>query len=218
MSKINKKEKFAQNIQSRNVIQLGKEWYDQIKGRWNEFFQNDNEIVLELACGWGEYTLALAEKFPDKNFIGIDLKGDRVWKGSQYALAKNLNNVAFLRMHIIEILNVFEENEVDEIWLTFPDPMPKDRQEKHRLSNLAYLTKYKSILKPDGWFRFKTDNTPLFEYTLQIMTSLEVRDHEFTMDLYHSPLMEDHHDIRTKYERIWTEKGEKIKYMRFRFS
>ena len=217
MSKINKLQKFAQNKASRNVIEPGKAIYDTIKGSWKDFFGNTNELVIELACGWGEYTVSLAEKFPDKNFVGIDVKGDRVWKGSQYAQQHNLANVAFLRTHIIEVLNLFEENEVDEIWLTFPDPRPKDRDEKHRLSNKSFLEKYRHILKPDGWFRFKTDNTDLFEYTLQIMSDMEVKDHEFTMDLYNSPLLEEHHDIRTKYERIWTEKGEKIKYMKFRF-
>lgn len=202
---------------SKNVIEPGKAIFECIHGKWNEFFGNDNEIVIELACGWGEYTISLAEKFPNKNFIGIDLKGDRVWKGSQYAQNNNLTNVAFLRTHIIEILKSFDENELDEIWLTFPDPRPKDRDEKHRLCNKSYIEKYRRILKPGGWFRFKTDNTELFEYGLQVLTEFKIKDHEFTFDLYNSPLLEDHHGIKTKYERIWTEKGEKIKYMKFRF-
>ena len=218
MSKINKLEKFAQNKASRNVIEPGKGWYESIKGRWNQFFENENDIVVELACGWGEYTLALAEKFPNRNFIGIDLKGDRVWRGSQYAMKNELNNVAFLRTHIIEILNLFEPKEVDELWLTFPDPRPKDRDEKHRLSNQAFIEKYKSILKPNGWFKFKTDNTMLFEYTLQVLTEFNLKGHEFTFDLYNSPLLEEHHGIKTKYEKIWTAKGEKIKYMKFQFA
>lgn len=203
---------------SKNVIEDGKPIFETIQGKWKEFFANDNEIVVELACGWGEYTISLAEKFPNKNFIGIDIKGDRVWKGSQYALSNGMENVAFLRTHIIEILKSFGENEVDEIWLTFPDPRPKDRDEKHRLSNKSYLEKYRHILKEDGWLRFKTDNTELFEYTLQILSELNIRDHDFTFDLYNSPLIEEHHGIKTKYERIWTEKGEKIKYMKFRFA
>lgn len=202
---------------SKNVIEPGKEIYDSIHGNWKSFFGNEQDLVVELACGWGEYTISLAEKFPQKNFIGIDLKGDRVWKGSQYAQNNGLSNVAFLRTHIIEILGAFDENEVDEIWLTFPDPRPKDRDEKHRLSNKSFLEKYRQILKPDGWFRFKTDNTELFEYTLQVLTEFDIKDHEFTFDLYNSPLLKEHHGIKTKYERIWTEKGEKIKYMKFRF-
>lgn len=217
MSKINKLEKFAQNKVSRNVIEAGKEWYDGIKGKWSEFFDNDHPLVLELACGWGEYTIALAEQFPEKNFMGIDIKGDRIWRGSQYALKNDLTNVAFLRIHIIEILDLFAENEVDEIWLTFPDPQPKDRNEKHRLSNKAFLDRYQQILKPDGWFKFKTDSTFLFEYTLQVLADMQVRDFEFTFDLYQSDMNKEHYGIQTKYERIWTSKGEKIKYMKFRF-
>lgn len=217
MSKISKLEKFAQNKASRNVIEPGKDLYNTIKGNWKKFFGNDNELVVELACGWGEYTLSLAERFPDKNFIGVDIKGDRVWRGSQYAIKNELDNVAFLRTHIIEILQLFDLGEIDEIWLTFPDPRPKDRDEKHRLSNKSFLSKYKQILKPDGWFKFKTDNTDLFEYTLQVLSDFSIKNHDFTIDLYNSELMDDHFEIKTKYERIWTEKGEKIKYMKFQF-
>ncbi|SNS72313.1 tRNA (guanine-N(7)-)-methyltransferase [Ekhidna lutea] len=218
MGKKNKLAKFSENMTSKNVIEQGKPIFETIQGNWTDFFGNNNQIVVELACGWGEYTISLAEKFADKNFIGIDIKGDRIWKGSQYALKNGLTNVAFLRIHIIEILDLFGENELDEIWLTFPDPRPKDRDEKHRLSNKSFLEKYRHILKPDGWFRFKTDNTELFEYTLQVLTDFKIKDHEFTFDLYNSPLMDEHHGIKTKYERIWTEKGEKIKYMKFRFA
>ncbi len=203
---------------SKNVIEPGKEIYDNIHGKWRDFFGNDNEIVIELACGWGEYAISLAEKFPNINFIGIDIKGDRIWKGSQYAQENGLENVVFLRTHIVEILNLFDENEVDEMWLTFPDPRPKDRDEKHRLSNKQFLEKYQQILRAEGWFKFKTDNTELFEYTLQVLTDFNIKDHEFTFDLYTSDLIEEHYNIKTKYERIWTEKGEKIKYMKFRFA
>ena len=218
MSKINKLEKFAQNKVSKNVIEPGKEWYYRIKGRWHEFFGNDHPLVVELACGWGEYTLALAERFPEKNFIGVDIKGDRVWRGSQQAMSRGLSNVAFLRTHIIEILNLFDQDELDEIWLTFPDPQPKDRNEKHRLSNKQFLEKYQVILKPEGWFRFKTDNTDLFEYTLETLKEVPIRDHEYTFDLYHSDLLSEHYDIQTKYEQIWTSKGETIKYMKWKFA
>lgn len=203
---------------SKNVIEPGKDIFESIHGNWAEFFGNDNEIVIELACGWGEYTISLAERFPNRNFIGIDLKGDRIWKGSQYAQKNQLDNVAFLRTHIIEILKSFDENELDEIWLTFPDPRPKDRDEKHRLCNKQFFSKYRQILKPEGWFRFKTDNTALFEYGLQVLSEFDIKEHEFTFDLYNSPLLEEHHGIKTKYERIWTEKGEKIKYMKFKFA
>lgn len=202
---------------SRNVLEPGKEVYEKVKGHWSTFFGNENELVVELACGWGEYTLALAEKFPDKNFVGIDIKGDRVWRASQYAIKNGLTNVAFLRTHIIEILHLFDRGEIDEFWLTFPDPRPRERDEKHRLSNKNFLCKYQYLLKKEGWFRFKTDNTALFEYTLRVLADFPIKNHEFTFDLYHSPLIADHHEIKTKYEQIWTKKGEKIKYMKFQF-
>ncbi|MEM0941796.1 MAG: tRNA (guanosine(46)-N7)-methyltransferase TrmB [Bacteroidota bacterium] len=216
--RIKKLEKFAQNRKSENVIEPGKELFETIKGNWKNYFGNEYDLVVELACGWGEYTTALAEKFPQKNFVGVDIKGDRLWKGSQYAEKKELSNVAFLRCHIIEILNLFDEDEVDEIWLTFPDPQPKDRNEKHRLSNRAFLEKYRYILKPEGSFRFKTDDTLLFEYTLRVLSDFEIIDFEFTFDLHRSNLLDDHFGIRTKYEKIWIEKGKKIKYMKFRFN
>ncbi|MEQ9403831.1 MAG: tRNA (guanosine(46)-N7)-methyltransferase TrmB [Cyclobacteriaceae bacterium] len=218
MGKKNKLGKFSDNRQSKNVIEYGKPEFEKIKGNWSSHFKNENELTIELACGWGEYTVSLAEKFPAKNFIGIDIKGDRIWKGSQYARENNLYNVAFLRTYINLLGDHFSEGEVDEIWLTFPDPRPKDRDEKHRLSNLTYLNLYKKILKKDGWFRFKTDSTFLFDYTLRIISDQDISDFKFTTDLYQSDLLEDHHGVRTKYERIWTERGEKIKYMKFRFA
>jgi tRNA (guanine-N7-)-methyltransferase len=218
LRKKSKLDKFAENKVSKNVIEEGKPIYETIKGNWNQFFDNEHDLVLELACGWGEYTVALAEQFPEQNFIGMDIKGDRVWKGSQYALENELNNVAFLRTHIIEIENLFAESEIGEIWLTFPDPRPKDRDEKHRLSNTTFLKRYKRLLKPDGWFKFKTDNTELFEYTLQVLADFKIKDHHFTFDLYDSPYLDEHFGIKTKYEKIWTERGEKIKYMKFRFN
>lgn len=217
MGKVYKLEKFAQNKASKNVIEPGKDAFEQMAGNWHVHFQNKNPISVELACGWGEYTVSLAERFPDRNFIGVDVKGDRVWKGSQYAIKSNLQNVAFLRIHIIEIDKLFAADEVDEVWLTFPDPRPKDKDEKHRLSNISYLAKYQHILKPDGWFRFKTDNTNLFDYTLGVLENMEIHDLSYTYDLYTSPLNDEHHGIQTKYEKIWTAKGEKVKYLKFKF-
>jgi len=217
LGKKNKLQKFAENKLSNNVIEPGKPIYETINGNWNSYFGNDNNIVLELACGRGEYTLALAEMFPSKNYIGVDLKGERVWRGSQEATHIGLQNVAFLRTHISNLPELFDENEVSEIWLTFPDPRPKDRDEKHRLSNAFFLNHYRRILATDGWFKFKTDSTSLFDYTLDVLKEFQLRDHSFTHDLYQSELLEDHYGIKTKYEKIWTEKGESVKYMKFRF-
>ena len=218
LGKKNKLQKFKENKENSNVIEQGKPLYDTISGQWSTFFKNDHELVLELACGRGEYTLALAEKFSDRNYVGVDLKGERIWKGSQQAIQMGFEHVAFLRTHINNIPELFAENEVSEIWLTFPDPRPKDRDEKHRLSNASFLKMYQRILKPKGWFKFKTDNTDLFNYTLEVLAEFDITDHVFTHDLYQSDLLEEHHGIKTKYEKIWTEKGETVKYMKFRFN
>ncbi len=218
MARPSKLARYAANAGSDNVLDPTKELYEHIHGKWNEvFFKNDHPITLELACGRGEYTVGLAAAFPERNFIGIDLKGDRIFIGSQQAQARGLTNVAFIRSRIELIPKLFDPGEVDEIWLTFPDPRPKDRDEKHRLVNVYYLNLYQSILHRDGWFRFKTDNTPLFDYGLEALKMFKTRNQEFTHDLYHSPLLADHHGLKTKYEKIWTEKGETIKYLKFQF-
>ena len=214
-----KLQRFEENFKSDIVFEPGKEGYEELNGTWKqEIFGNTNELVIELGCGKGEYTIGLANEFPNRNFIGIDIKGDRIWVGRKQAVEKQLSNVRFLRTEIAFLLKFFDESEVDEIWLTFPDPRPKKRDAKRRLSHPNFLAYYQRILKEDGWFKFKTDNTPLFEYTLQVLADFKIKDHEFTTDLYHSTLNEEHQGIKTKYERIWTEKGEKIKYMKFRFA
>lgn len=218
MARPNKLERYAQNTLSRNVLEPEKPIYDQIAGNWkSSFFNNTNALTLELACGKGEYTIGLADRFPKKNFVGIDLKGDRIWVGSQLAKEKNLQNVGFVRSRVELLPEIFNPSEVDEIWLTFPDPRPKDRDEKHRLTNIFFMNLYRTILKPDGWFRFKTDNTQLFDYTLEVLNEIPVRSLTITHDLYQSELLEDHHGLMTKYEKIWTAKGETIKYLKFKF-
>jgi len=210
--------RYAANASSDNVIDPEKELYEGIKGRWNElFFKNNHPITVELACGRGEYTIGLAGAFPDRNYIGIDLKGDRIFVGSQQAQAKGLTNVAFVRSRIELLSTLFALGEINEIWLTFPDPRPKDRDEKHRLVNARYLAIYQSVLQQEGWFRFKTDNTQLFDYGLECLKSFRIRNLTYTHDLYHSDLLEEHHGLKTKYEKIWTEKGETIKYLKFQF-
>lgn len=215
----NKLQKFAENEQSNNVIQQGKEIYEQIKGKWRELhFKNDNDIVLELACGRGEYSVGLAEVYPQKNFIGVDIKGSRFWTGSQYALKNNLDNVAFLRTYIQNLENFFAENEVNEIWITFPDPRPKDSDERRRLTNTRFMDIYKKILVPEGKIHFKTDNIGLFEYTLEeVLPQLKIQDLKYTKDLYQSEMLNLHHNIQTRYEKMFSEKGHKINYLKFRF-
>jgi len=214
-----KLKRFEINAERENVIEPGKEIYEKIKGHWKElYFKNENPMTVELACGRGEYSVGLARKFPQQNFLGVDVKGDRLWKGSTWAFEENLKNVGFLRTQILNIESFFEESEIDEIWLTFPDPRPRKRDVKRRLTSPRFLEMFKKILKQDGWFRFKTDNTALFDYTLEELNlRSDILDLKFTHDLYESNLREECFDIKTRYEEIFSSQGEKIKYLRFKF-
>ncbi|WP_367913122.1 tRNA (guanosine(46)-N7)-methyltransferase TrmB [Leadbetterella sp. DM7] len=210
--------RFRHNAEAGNVIERGKELYTTIKGKWNEvYFKNKNPLVLELACGKGEYTVGLGSRLPERNFIGIDIKGDRIARGSARAGELALKNVAFLRTGIQFLDEFFEENEVSEIWLVHPDPQPRDKEEKRRLTNTRFLNLYKTYLKDGGIFHLKTDSRFLFDYSLEVMKS----DPEFeildaTTDLYNSPLMEGHFEIVTHYERFFTERGATINYLKAR--
>ena len=214
-----KQERFKIIEENANVIEPSKPVYQNIKGQWRAaYFGNSNPVTLELACGRGEYTIGLARLFPERNFIGVDIKGERIWKGSSVALLENLKNVCFLRTHILMIENFFEPGEVNEIWLTFPDPRPRKRDIKRRLTSPRYLEMYKGLLQRGSFVRLKTDNTLLFEYTLeQIALRSDIADLVFTADVYDSDLKKECFDIKTRYEQEFTEKGEKIKYLRFRF-
>jgi tRNA (guanine-N7-)-methyltransferase len=202
-----------------NVIEPGKELFQTIKGKWNDvYFKNNNPITLELACGRGEYSVGMARAIKDRNFVGVDKKGDRLWKGSTWAVEEQLSNVAFLRAEILFMESFFEPGEVDEIWLTFPDPRPRLRDAKRRLSSVRYMDMYKKLLRPGGFFRFKTDNTDLFDFTMdELAMRNDFSDFEFTHDLYQSHLQPECFDIKTKYEEMFAAQGEKIKYLRFRF-
>lgn len=214
-----KLKRFEIIAQRENVLEPGKEIFKTIKGHWRtSYFKNENPITVELACGRGEYSVGLARQFPLRNFIGVDKKGDRLWKGSTWAVEDQLGNVAFLRTEILFIESFFEVHEVDEIWLTFPDPRPRKRDEKRRLSANGYLDMYKKLLKPGGYFRFKTDNTDLFNFTLEeIALRNDVVDFKFTHDLYESEFRAECFEIKTKYEEMFAARGEKIKYLRLRF-
>lgn len=215
-----KLERFRIITERENVVESNKPIYHTIKGKWkSEFFKNDKPITVELACGRGEYTVGLATRFPEKNFIGVDIKGDRIWKGSTMAFEANLSNAAFLRTHILMIENFFEEGEIDEIWITFPDPRPRKSDIKRRLTSPRFMAMYKRILQPGGYMRLKTDNTGLYEYSVEeVQQRSDVEDFEFTNDVYASPLRPECFDIKTRYEEMFAEKGETIKYLRFRFS
>ncbi|MBT1700102.1 tRNA (guanosine(46)-N7)-methyltransferase TrmB [Fulvivirgaceae bacterium PWU4] len=214
-----KQERFKIIEERLNVIEPSKPLYQTIKGKWNEaYFRNESPITLELACGRGEYTVGLARLFSNQNFIGVDIKGERIWKGSSWAEEEKLQNVAFLRTQILLIENFFQPGEVDEIWLTFPDPRPRKRDIKRRLTSPRFIAMYKKLVKPGSYIRLKTDNTKLYEYTLEEMQAREdITDLKFTDDLYSSELRPECFDIKTRYEEEFAAKGEKIKYLRFRF-
>ncbi len=218
----NKLQRFEENQQNHRVIQAGKPIYTNIKGKWHsEFFKNNHPIVLELACGRGEYTIGLAQKYPEKNFIGIDLKGARIWKGASIADQLQLPNVGFLRTIIENLDQFFAKEEVAEIWLIHPDPQPKLRDAKRRLTSPRFLELYRQIGQPAMWIHLKTDSDLLYEYTLEVVKNEQISDLQHTNSLYQSPLLADHldihqHPIKTKYENHFTEKGHSIHYIKFR--
>ncbi|MEJ0054386.1 MAG: tRNA (guanosine(46)-N7)-methyltransferase TrmB [Bacteroidota bacterium] len=215
----NKLFRFSVVAQRANVIEPGKDLFGKIKGQWNElYFPNKNPITLELACGKGEYSVALARLFPERNYVGVDIKGDRIWKGSTLAVEQNLSNIGFLRTNILNVESFFEEKEVDEIWITFPDPRPKKRDVKRRLTGSRFLDLYKNVLRPGGYLRFKTDNTGLFRFTLEELSMrTDIEDLQSTDDVYGSSLRGECFDIKTRFEEMFASKGESIKYLRFRF-
>ena len=188
-----------------------------LKGKWNnEYFQNNNPIVLELGCGKGEYSVGLAEKYPDKNFIGIDIKGARIWRASKNAQEKNLSNVSFLRTQIEYIERCFEKDEVSEIWVTFPDPQPN--KERKRLTHPLFLNRYRNIIKPEGILHLKTDSQELHEFTLEVIAENKHKLLDATNDLYGNvtPERMEVRSIKTYYERLFTAQGKKITYLKIR--
>ena len=208
--------KFAEVATFKNVIQL--EAGQDYKGAWAaKFFGNNNPIVLELACGKGEYTVNLAKMFPDINFIGVDYKGNRIWRGAKTALEEGIDNVGFLRIQIEKILEYFAENEVSEIWITFPDPQPQDSREKKRLTNPTFLEKYKTILNADGVMHLKTDNDGFYAYTLEQIALLKLPIRKETTDLYHSDLVDEVLSIKTYYERKYLADHKNINYVQWKF-
>ncbi|WP_375577795.1 tRNA (guanosine(46)-N7)-methyltransferase TrmB [Marivirga tractuosa] len=201
-----------------NVIEYDDDRYPNIKSNWGKYiFQNENPINLELACGRGEYSIGLAKEFPNENFIGIDIKGERLWQGSTKALDEGLGNVAFARNFILDLEQMFAEGEVNDIWIIHPDPRPRDRDEKRRLTFHRFLDIYKRIQGGTGRIFFKTDNTDLFYWTLNevIPSRDDIKDLHFTDDLHNSVYLKEHYGISTRYERKFSKVGETIKYLRF---
>ncbi len=215
-----KLEKFAEMANFSNVIQPDIKQYInkdfEFKGKWNEFFGNNNPIILELGCGKGEYTVGLAQKYPDKNFIGIDIKGARIYTGAKRALTMGLDNVLFLRTKIDFLKTFFADGEISEIWLPFPDPQRK--KQKRRLLNAKFLNIYKDILKDGGIVHLKTDNYNLYLYTMKMIDHNGIDLIAATDDLYSSDIKGDATDIKTYYETMFLEEGKKINYIEFKLN
>ncbi|TWP29211.1 tRNA (guanosine(46)-N7)-methyltransferase TrmB [Apibacter muscae] len=216
--------KFAETKTFTNVIQPTR---DEIvnnfsyKGNWNKlFFKNSNPIVLELGCGKGEYSVGLAKFFPNKNFLGIDIKGARFWRGAKTALENGITNVGFLRTQIELIEHAFSPNEVSEIWITFPDPQIKYKRTKHRLINEEFLKKYKNIMSSDGNIHLKTDSEFLHGYANGLIHGLGLNIISSHHDIYGAPeyeLPSYVRDIKTHYEKLFLGEGKPITYLNFKF-
>lgn len=208
--------KFAEIDTFSNVYQM--EEGKPLKGKWgSSHFKNEKPIVLELACGKGEYSVNMAKFFPEKNFIGIDLKGNRIWRGARTGVDENIENLAFLRIQIEDLTEYFEKGEVDEIWITFPDPQPQDSREKKRLTYDRFLDMYKVLLKTGGRVNLKTDNDGLYAYTVEKVEELGLICHKKTDHLYTSEYYDDVLKIKTHYERIYLKHDKNINYIQFSF-
>ncbi len=187
-----------------------------LKGNWQrEFFRNNNPIVLELGCGKGEYSIGLAKKYLNINFIGIDIKGARIWSGAREAYDQEMKNVAFLRIPIEFIDHCFGKNEIDEIWITFPDPQLKLKRAKKRLTHPNFLNLYSKIIKKDGMIHLKTDSQRLYLFTLDVIQNHEHTIFDSTSDLYSETSKIDDINIKTYYEQKFLKKGKSITYVRF---
>ena len=213
----NKLAKFADMATYNNVFQYSYEILRQegfpLKGKWDSYFQNNHPIVLELGCGKGEYTVGMAKKFPEKNFIGVDIKGARMWKGATQASEETLSNVAFIRTNIEFISYFFAENEISEIWITFPDPQMK--KVNKRLTGTHFMQEYSRILHNNGIIHLKTDSNFLFIYTKAMIEENQLDLSFETDDLYNSGMQDDILEIQTFYEQQWRERGLSIKFIKF---
>lgn len=214
-----KLEKFEEVSEFENTLELT-DFQDDVsqkpKGRWNsDIFQNDNPIVFELACGKGEYTLELARRNPNRNYIGIDIKGARIWKGAKKALEEGLENVRFMRMYIDHLDEYFAPKEIDEIWITFPDPYPRKPDQNKRLTSPKFLNIYKKVVKPETSIHFKTDDDELFDYTLNVLEEFDCEIQDVVHNIYKERPGDPLLTHKTYYERKHLEKGRTISYCKF---
>ncbi len=188
-----------------------------LQGNWNkEVFKRDAPLIVELGCGRGEYTIGLAQHYPEKNYVGVDIKGARLWRGAKTANDDNMLHVAFLRTNVELIPHFFAAHEIDEIWLTFPDPQPTDNREARRMTNQKFLNIYQQLLKKGGTLHLKTDSLFLFEYTMEMLKAVKGEYLHQTTDLYAHPEVSFDLSIKTTYEKIFSDQGFKINYLAFR--
>ena len=209
----NKLERYAYNINSNYVIQEGKELYNNSKGNWYKIFNNKNPLVLELACGNGEYTVERSIIDPEKNFIGLDIKGARIWKGAKELEKYESKNAFFLRIQIENIIDFFKKDEVEEIIISFPDPRPKKRDIKKRLTNSNFLKLYYEILNKNGRLILKTDDDNLFNFSIDEIKSSKFILNDYTKDLHSSSKFDLYKSVKTKYEKKFLLQGKKIKLL-----
>lgn len=222
MGSKNKLKRFKENETFANVFQPSRAEVLQNglqkKGQWHTFFGNDNPIVLELGCGKGEYTIGLAKRYPNKNFIGIDIKGARFWRGAKTAIEDQLSNVAFVRTQIELVDHLFDVGEVSEIWITFPDPQIKYKRTKHRMTNPIFLERYKRILSSKGCVHLKTDSEYMHGYTLGLLQGLGMPIDYANHDIYKNEgAAPEVLEIQTFYENQYLAQNKPITYLRFRF-
>ena len=221
MGSKNKRKRFNENANFNNVIQPTREEVVEgrfpFRGKWRQFFNNDNPIIIELGCGKGEYTVGLAQRNPNVNYIGIDIKGARFWRGAKTAVESGMPNVAFVRTQIELITFIFDENEVDEIWITFPDPQIKYKRTKHRMTNVEFLNRYKKILKNEGFVNLKTDSEFMHGYTLGLLHGLGYEIVYANHNIYHNlGAPSEVTEIKTFYEQQYLQINKAITYIRFK--
>lgn len=203
--------RFAEMSTFPNVLQ----YPENMPGRWKEFFHNDNPIVLELACGKGEYAVGLGRMFPDKNFLGVDLKGNRIWVGAKKALQEDLKNVGFLRTQIDQIAQYFAPGEVSEIWITFPDPQLRTGKARKRLTHPKFLRLYQQFVRPGGFINLKTDSPSLYRFTKWVIDLHELSLHQDMDNVYANPDISDTLRIKTHYEGLDIAQSNRIHYLQF---
>lgn len=221
MSRV-KLQRFAENAERPDIVEPGKPTYEALGGRWQaDFFKNDHPLTLEVGCGKGEYTVGLAQRYPERNFLGLDIKGERIWRGSTRAEVLGLTNVGFVRARAEALTAQFGAGELAEIWITFPDPRPRDRDIKRRLTSPRFLNQYQSLLVPGGLLHLKTDNEELFAFTLETLAARPGASigHQ-TRDLYAETTADfaEAQAIQTNFEGKYRAQGVPIKYVQFRLS